>query len=165
VRTFQAARLFPQLSVLENVEAAALGTGIGRAEAGRRARSLLGRMELEPRALYKANSLPGGEQRILGIARALAMLPRFLLLDEPAAGLNESESARLVDAIRDIRRDFGCGVVVIEHDMRVIMPLCERIQVLNYGKTISIGSAAEVQGSPAVIEAYLGKSARHAAKH
>ena len=106
-----------------------------------------------------ATGLPHGLERRLGIARALGAKPSFLLLDEPAAGLNEQESDELVATLTLIRDDFSCALVVIEHDMRVIMRLCERIQVLDYGKTISIGTPAEVRRDPAVLQAYLGKRA------
>ena len=91
-----------------------------------------------------------------GCVRALATDPDFLLLDEPAAGLNEAESDELVSAIRRIRDDFGCAVLIVDHDMRVIMPLCERIQVLNFGRTIALGDPDEIRADPAVVEAYLG---------
>jgi branched-chain amino acid transport system ATP-binding protein len=155
-RSFQATRLFPELTVLENVEAGVLATGVGRWEAVRGARVLLERMHLAHRAGHRASALPAGDQHRVGVLRALALDPKFLLLDEPAAGLNEAESDELVATIRSIRDDFGCAVLVIDHDMRVIMPLCERIQVLNYGRTISIGDPAAVRSDPVVIEAYLG---------
>jgi branched-chain amino acid transport system ATP-binding protein len=88
------------------------------------------------------------------------MRPKFLLLDEPAAGLNESESAALVESLSAVRQDFDCGLIVIEHDMSVIMRLCERIHVLDYGKTISVGTRDEVRSDPAVIAAYLGTARR-----
>ncbi len=95
------------------------------------------RVGLAQRAQDRAGSLPYGDQRRLGVIRALATDPAFLLLDEPAAGLNEAEADALVTAIRELRDDFGCGVLLIEHDMRVVMGLCERIHVLDYGRTIS----------------------------
>jgi branched-chain amino acid transport system ATP-binding protein len=100
--------------------------------------------------------LPHGLERRLGIVRSLATRPAFLLLDEPAAGLNEQESDELVQTLTTIRDDFLCGLVVIEHDMRLIMRLCERIQVLDHGKTIAVGAPAEVRADPAVLTAYLG---------
>jgi ABC-type branched-subunit amino acid transport system ATPase component len=158
-RTFQAVRLFPDLTVLENVELGGVGIGMRRPAARRWARGLLDRLGLGRLAGHYATGLPHGLERRLGIARALAAKPSFLLLDEPAAGLNEQESDELVATLALIRDDFSCALVVIEHDMRVIMRLCERIQVLDYGKTISIGTPAEVRNDPAVLTAYLGKRA------
>ncbi len=155
-RTFQAVRLFAGLTVLENVELGAVGIGIGRREAQRWAWELLERLELTEVADVAAAAVPHGMERRLAIVRALATRPAFLLLDEPAAGLNEAESDALVDALAAIRNDFACALMVIEHDMRVIMRVCERIQVLDYGKTISIGTSGEVQSDPAVLKAYLG---------
>ncbi len=155
-RTFQAVRLFAGLTVLENVELGAVGVGMGRREGQRWAWELLGRLDLTEIADVPAAGVPHGMERRLAIVRALATRPSFLLLDEPAAGLNEAESDALVDALAAIKDDFACALMVIEHDMRVIMRLCERIQVLDYGKTISIGTSAEVQSDPAVLTAYLG---------
>jgi branched-chain amino acid transport system ATP-binding protein len=155
-RTFQAVRLFSGLTVFENVELGAVGVGMGRREAQRCAWDLLARLDLTAMADVPASGVPHGLERRLALIRALATRPTFLLLDEPAAGLNEAESDALVGALAGIRDDFACGLMVIEHDMRVIMRLCERIQVLDYGKTISIGTAAEVQKDPAVLSAYLG---------
>jgi branched-chain amino acid transport system ATP-binding protein len=155
-RTFQAVRLFSGLTVFENVEIGAIGVGLSRREAQRWAWELLERLDLTGLADVPASGVPHGMERRLALVRALATRPTFLLLDEPAAGLNEEESDALVAALATIRDDFACGLMVIEHDMRVIMRLCERIQVLDYGKTISIGSPAEVQKSPAVLAAYLG---------
>jgi branched-chain amino acid transport system ATP-binding protein len=163
-RTFQNVRVFPFLSAYENVEAAAVSVGMRRREAARWTMEVLERMSLAPKRHVEAGALPHGEERRLGIARALATRPRFLLLDEPAAGLNESESDELARALREIHGSFTCGLLVIEHDMRVIMSLCDRIQVLDYGKTISIGTPAEVRRDPAVLTAYLGteETAAHA---
>ncbi len=159
-RSFQGGRPFPQLTVGESVEAAALGAGRRRRrEARQLASDLLRRVQLEHREHERAGSLPFGEERKLGVARALAAQPTFLMLDEPAAGLNEREADELVLAVRGIRDDFGCGVLLIEHDMRVVMGLCERIQVLDYGKTIAKGTPDSIRRNPLVIEAYLGSSA------
>ena len=155
-RTFQGVRIFRELTAFENVELGALGVGASRTEARTRASALLERMHLADRADRKAGTLPYGDERRIGLLRVLAMLPAFLMLDEPAAGMNEAESDDLMAAVAEIRDEFGCGVLVIEHDMRVIMGLCERIQVLDYGKTISVGTPTEVQRDPAVITAYLG---------
>jgi ABC-type branched-subunit amino acid transport system ATPase component len=158
-RTFQSVRLFPDLTVLENVELGGVGVGMRRPAARRWARDLLERLKLGDREQLYATGLPHGLERRLGIVRALAAKPAFLLLDEPAAGLNEQESDELVTSLSVIRDDFSCALMVIEHDMRVIMRLCERIQVLDYGKTISIGRPAEVRKDPAVLTAYLGRRA------
>ncbi len=155
-RTFQDIRLFQSLSVLENVELGALGGGLRRAEARRWASDVLHRMHLDHLAMLTAKSIPHGDARRVGIARAVATRPQFLLLDEPAAGLNEQESAELVVTIRGIRDDLSCGVLLVEHDMDVIMRLCDRIQVLDHGKTISVGRPDEVRADKAVIEAYFG---------
>jgi branched-chain amino acid transport system ATP-binding protein len=116
-------------------------------------------MKLDEMSHLYGAGLPHGLERRFGIVRALATKPSFLLLDEPAAGLNERESDELVEALTLIRDDFSCALMVIEHDMRVIMRLCERIQVLDYGKTISIGTPDEVRNDPAVLTAYLGRRA------
>jgi branched-chain amino acid transport system ATP-binding protein len=162
-RTFQSVRLFPGLTVLENVELGGVGVGMRRPAARRWARELLERLKLDDKASLYAIGLPHGLERRLGIVRALAAKPTFLMLDEPAAGLNEQESDELVSSLTLIRDDFSCALVVIEHDMRLIMRLCERIQVLDYGRTISIGTPAEVRRDPAVLTAYLGRRAVDAA--
>jgi branched-chain amino acid transport system ATP-binding protein len=155
-RTFQGLRMFRRLTVFENVEAAAVGAGLRRRAARERAAELLDRAGLSDRARQYPGSLPLGIERMLGIVRALATEPRFLLLDEPAAGMDESETDELLERIAAIRTDFSCGVLVIEHDMRLIMRLCERIQVLNYGQTLAVGTPEVVRTDPAVIAAYLG---------
>jgi branched-chain amino acid transport system ATP-binding protein len=158
-RTFQSVRLFPGLTVLENVELGGVGVGMRRPAARKWARELLERLHLADKAGLYGIGLPHGLERRLGIVRALAAKPTFLMLDEPAAGLNEQESDELVESLTLIRDDFACALVVIEHDMRLIMRLCERIQVLDYGKTISIGTPAQVRSDPAVLTAYLGRRA------
>jgi branched-chain amino acid transport system ATP-binding protein len=157
-RTFQAALPFPDLSCLESVAVGAMGRGVGRRRAVAVAADVLGRLNLLERAPLPAGSLPPGSQRLLGIARALAIGPRYLLLDEPAAGLNEAESEELIAILRSVLADFGCGILLIEHDMNIVMPLCSRVQVLDDGMTLRIGTPQEVQADPAVVESYLGSS-------
>jgi ABC-type branched-subunit amino acid transport system ATPase component len=150
-RTFQNIRLFSQLTVRENVEAAApRGTG---------EQDVLGVLrwfELLDLEREKAVNLPYGRQRRLEIARAVVRRPALLLLDEPAAGMNEAESDELLANIRRMRAELGCSVVVVDHDLRLIMQLCDRIQVLDQGRTIGLGTPSEIAQDPAVIEAYLG---------
>ena len=155
-RTFQAVRPFGDLTTFENVEAAALSFVRSRREARKLVWTLLDWVELGDKAHLTASSLPYGEERKLGLVRSLATGPSFLLLDEPAAGLNEAESQQLASVIRRIRTKFGCGILVIEHDVPLIMDLCERIHVLDHGRTISEGSPAEIRADRLVIEAYLG---------
>ncbi len=155
-RTFQNVRLFSTLTVLENVEVGAVGVGMRWKEARRKAWELLDWMDMADVAGTQADMLPYGQERRLGILRALATNPCFLLLDEPAAGLDETESDDLMEDIIQIRDQFSCGVMVIEHDMRLIMQLCDRIHVLDYGKTISMGTPEQVRADPVVITAYLG---------
>ena len=155
-RTFQNVRLFRGLTVSENVEVAALGVGLGRREAKRRATEVLEWVGLLSRAHLPTEQLSFGEEQRVGIARAIATRPQFLLLDEPAAGLNESEGDELVALISRIRESEGCGVLIIEHDMRLVMNLCDSIHVLDNGKTIAIGPPDGVQRNDAVITAYLG---------
>jgi branched-chain amino acid transport system permease protein len=157
-RSFQAALPFADLSCLENVAVGAMAHGAGRHHAAQQAHSVLERLGLGGTEKTRAGALSGGSQRLLGIGRALATEPRYLILDEPAAGLNEDESAELIDALRGVVADFGCGLLVIEHDMSVVMELCPRIVVLDQGRVVAVGSPGQIQGDPGVIASYLGSS-------
>jgi branched-chain amino acid transport system permease protein len=157
-RTFQAALPFAGLTVIESVAVGAMGVGVGRRKAVDIAADVLERLGLREQAQSPAGLQPPGNQRLLGIARALATRPRYLLLDEPAAGLNDEECRELVAILREVIQDFGCAILLIEHDMNVVMDLCSRVQVLDDGATVAVGSPEEVQADPAVVEAYLGTS-------
>ena len=157
VRTFQDVATFPELSVFENVELGALGAGLSRRAARARARELIEGLGLAHLARLSASALPHGDERRVGIARAVAVGPRFLLLDEPAAGLDDAESLDLTRTIAKVRDDLGCGVLLVEHDMRIIFRVCERIQVLDNGKTIAVGPPEEIRTSKEVVAAYLGQ--------
>ena len=156
-RTFQGARLFDRLTVHENLEVGAVASGVGRRAARALTRDLLQTFSLDDVASREARALPHGLARRVGVARALSTHPRFLLLDEPAAGLDEHESADLASLLRHVRDEFELGLVVIEHDVPFIMSLSERVQVLDHGKTLAIGSPAEVTRNPEVVAAYLGE--------
>jgi branched-chain amino acid transport system ATP-binding protein len=155
-RTFQTVKLFLELTVLENVEVAAVSMGLSRQPARQRAYDLLNSLGAVQLADLPAGALPYGQERRVEIARALATNPDFLLLDEPAAGLNEAESDELLQTLALIPDKIGCGLLIIDHDMRLIMRLCERLHVLSYGRTIGKGTPQEIRQNPAVIEAYLG---------
>ncbi len=160
-RTFQNIRLFSELSVLENVEVGAALHPLrpGGAALRRAAREILAETDLVAVADRPARTLPYGVRRRVEIARGLAMRPSFLLLDEPAAGANEAESDELRALIGELRDLHGLGMLVVEHDLRLIMRLADRIVVLNEGSMIAAGSAREVSLDPAVREAYLGRRA------
>jgi branched-chain amino acid transport system ATP-binding protein len=155
-RTFQGVRPFGRMTVEQNVELGAIGVGASRREARERAGAIMEQLGLTDVATRWANTLPAGSQRRLGIARALASKPDVLLLDEPAAGLYEAETDSVIEFIAQLRRSTGVGIGLVEHDMRVIMRLCDRVQVLDNGRTLAAGSSSEVRADPRVLEAYLG---------
>lgn len=171
-RTFQNIRLFDELSVEDNVKIGLHNNmkyttleGILRLpryfgtekKMHERALELLSIFDMQDKADWKASSLPYGAQRRLEIVRALATNPTLLLLDEPAAGMNPNETKELMETIARIRDEFKIAILLIEHDMKLVMGICEGICVLNFGRIIAKGTAAEIQANPAVIEAYLGK--------
>jgi branched-chain amino acid transport system ATP-binding protein len=158
-RTFQHSRSFGGLTVRENVEVAALGVGASPREARGRADELLELLGLAGRQLHVAATLAHGDERRLGVARALATEPAYVLMDEPAAGLPEAETPEFAGAVRAVRDDHGAGVLLIDHNMALIMDVCDRIHVLDQGATIAEGTPAEVRANLDVTAAYLGESA------
>jgi branched-chain amino acid transport system ATP-binding protein len=158
-RTFQHSRAFPSLSVRENVEVAALGIGAGPREAARRASGLLELLGLEGIAEVTASALSHGDERRLGVARALATDPRFVLMDEPAAGLPEAELPEFAAVVRSVRDEHAAGVLLIDHNMALVMDVCDRIHVLDQGRTLAEGRPDEIRANLDVAAAYLGESA------
>ncbi len=150
---------FRDLTVRENVEVAALGVGAGGREARTRADELLALLGLDARADDDAAVLPHGDERRLGVARALALRPRFVLMDEPAAGLPEAEVPEFAAVVRAVRDDHGAGVLLIDHNMALIMDVCDRIHVLDQGATLAHGAPGEIRANLDVAAAYLGESA------
>lgn len=159
VRTFQSVRLFGTLSVFENVQLGALGAGIRRSQATRKANELLDLFGIDHLRNVLCDSLSYGQKRIVEILRAIATDCNYLLLDEPAAGLNQDESDTLLGQLANIPEEFGCGLLIIDHDMNLIMRLCQRLHVLNQGKTIAEGTPEQIRVDPTVVTAYLGSQA------
>jgi branched-chain amino acid transport system ATP-binding protein len=158
-RTFQHSHAFRSLSVRENVEVAALGAGIPPRAARERADELLEALGLSAHGEAPANTLAQGDERRLGVARALATDPSFVLLDEPAAGLPEAEVPAFADVIRSVRNERNAGVLLIDHNMGLIMEICDRIHVLDQGRTLAEGVPADIRANLDVAAAYLGESA------
>jgi branched-chain amino acid transport system ATP-binding protein len=158
-RTFQHSRSFRDLTVRENVEVAALGVGAGTRRARRRADELLALLGLQAHERAPAAVLAHGDERRLGVARALATRPRFVLMDEPAAGLPEAEVPDFASVVRSVRDDHEAGVLLIDHNMALVMSVCDRIVVLDQGLTLAEGTPAEIRGNLDVAAAYLGDSA------
>jgi branched-chain amino acid transport system ATP-binding protein len=156
-RTFQHSRSFRGLTVRENIEVSALGAGARPAAARSVTAELIHRLGLNENAV--AGALPHGHERLLGVARALAIRPSFVLLDEPGAGLPEAEVRELAEVVTAIVDDFGVGVLLIDHNMALIMEVCDRIHVLDQGATIAEGAPAEIRANLDVTAAYLGESA------
>ena len=157
VRTFQGMRVFGELTASENIQLGALARNrINQRHARDTARELLDSLGLGSKSDRRASTLPLGDERRIGFLRALAAQPDYLLLDEPAAGLNDVESSELAGLIDEARRRWNIGIVLIEHDMQVVMQVCDTVQVLDHGKTLMVGSPDAVRSDAGVIAAYLG---------
>ncbi|MEH2472377.1 branched-chain amino acid transport system ATP-binding protein [Nitrobacteraceae bacterium AZCC 2161] len=155
-RTFQAGRLFKDMTVLDNVEVTAVSLGLSRRAAKALAMKVLGWIDLADKAQLLASALAYADQQLVAIARALVVTPAFLLLDEPTAGMSDSECAHLMALIRSIPATFGCGVLLIEHNMRVVMGISDRIHVLDGGRTIAEDTPDKIQQHEGFVAAYLG---------
>jgi branched-chain amino acid transport system ATP-binding protein len=160
-RTFQHTHSFGSLSVRENVEVSALGVGASPRAAAAKAAELLELLHLEEQAETPAISLPHGDERRLSVARALATEPRFVLMDEPAAGLPEAEVPAFAAVVRQVRDEHGAGVLLIDHNMALVMDVCDRIHVLDQGRTLAEGTPRDIRANLDVAAAYLGESAVH----
>lgn len=158
-RTFQAGRLFKEMTLLENVEVAGVGLGLTRKQAETQAMELLAWVGLKDQEETMAGALAYTDERRVSIARAMVQSPAFILLDEPAAGMSDSESDALSKLIKEIPTLFKCGVVLIEHNMDVIMSVSDRIHVMSNGLTIAQGTPAEIRSNKEVLTAYLGEEA------
>ncbi len=158
-RTFQAGRLFKDMTVVENVEVTGVGMGLSRREARARGMTVLEWLGIAGKAEQTAGSLPYTDERRVGIARALVMSPAFILMDEPAAGMSDAECEDLMGLVSSMPSLYGCGVLLIEHNMSVVMGVCARVHVLDGGRSVAEGTTAEIQKNPAVIGAYLGMEA------
>jgi branched-chain amino acid transport system ATP-binding protein len=157
-RTFQHSRSFRRLSVRENVEVAALGVGLGARPARERADDLLELLGLGDHAEVPAEALAHGDERRLGVARALATEPRFVLMDEPAAGLPEAEVPDFAAVVRSVLAEHKAGVLLIDHNMALVMDVCDRVHVLDQGRTLAEGTPAEIRANLDVAGAYLGET-------
>ncbi len=157
-RTFQHGHLFRALSVTENIELGALGIGMSPRHARAVCAELLEALDLRERATMPAGSLPHGDEQKVSVARALASRPRYVLLDEPAAGLAESDIISFANLVRRVRDEYRAGVLLVDHNMSLIMDVCDRIHVLDQGRTLASGTPAEIRRNIDVTAAYLGSS-------
>jgi branched-chain amino acid transport system ATP-binding protein len=157
-RTFQHGHLFRALSVAENIQLGALGIGMSARQARSVCGELLEALDLKERAEIPAGALPHGDEQKVSVARALASRPRYVLLDEPAAGLAESDIVSFANLVRRVRDEYRAGVLLVDHNMALIMDVCDRIHVLDQGRTLASGTPAEIRRNIDVAAAYLGSS-------